>query len=65
MNIGKFASAIRQARDVFVWVRYHSEDGIELRVSKAEAKLMLDEARETDVTEVDAHFDDEGCLHIG
>jgi hypothetical protein len=65
VNIGKFASAIRQARDVFVFVRYRSEDGIDLRIPKTEAKLLLDEARETGVTEIDAHFDDDGCLHIG
>lgn len=64
MNIGKFASCIRQARDIYVWVPYHKDDGVYVQVSKTSAKLILEDAREGNVIEILADMRADG-LFIG
>jgi hypothetical protein len=64
MNIGKFASCIRQAPSVFVWVTAFQHDGIYIQVPKTSARLILDEARQAKINEIEADMRSDG-LYIG
>jgi hypothetical protein len=65
VNIGKFASCIRQAKTVYAWVPYHRDDGVYIQIPKTSARLILEDARETEMVEIHADMRGGADLYIG